>query len=55
MTLSQDRRALHQIPELEWELPQTLAYLRQSLAPLPCRIFSPAESALCAVSAAAFA
>lgn len=48
MTLSQDRRALHQIPELERELPQTLAYLRQSLAPLPCRIFSPAESALCA-------
>lgn len=48
MDLITDRRALHQIPELDRDLPETLSYLKAALAPLPCRVFSPAESALCA-------
>lgn len=43
-----DRRALHQIPETDFDLPLTLAYIRESLEKLPCKIFSPAKSALCA-------
>ena len=42
------RRALHQIPELEAQLPGTMAYLAQALEGLNCRVFSPMESALCA-------
>ncbi|MDO5400065.1 MAG: amidohydrolase [Eubacteriales bacterium] len=48
MQLKTDRRALHQIPELDRDLPETLAYLKSSLAPLNCRVFSPAETGLCA-------
>ena len=48
MQIIQDRRALHQIPELQLCLPKTMAYLRNSLAPLKCKVFSPMESALCA-------
>ncbi len=46
--LTRFRRELHRIPELDHDLPQTLTYLRQSLAPLPCRLFSPSPGALCA-------
>lgn len=42
------RRALHRIPELHKTLPKTLAYLRSVLETLPCRVFSPCESNLCA-------
>ena len=42
------RRALHRIPELGRELPETLAYVRSVLEGTGCRIFSPAEGALCA-------
>ena len=42
------RRALHQIPELERQLPETMAYLARALEGLNCRVFSPMESALCA-------
>lgn len=48
MSLQQDRRALHQIPEIENDLPRTLAYLEQALASLPCRLLRPTKSALCA-------
>ena len=48
MDLISDRRALHRIPELDRNLPETLNYLRSALEPLPCKVFSPAESALCA-------
>ena len=44
-----DRRALHQIPELERNVPETLAYIRAALAPLPCEITDPAESSLAAI------
>ena len=43
-----DRRALHQIPELELDLPKTMEYLASALSGLKCRVFSPMESALCA-------
>ena len=42
------RRALHQIPELDRDLAETLAYVRSVLAPLSCKVFSPAPSSLCA-------
>ena len=48
MQIIQDRRALHQIPELDRNLPQTLSYLQTALAPLKCRTFSPMAGALCA-------
>ena len=34
MQLIQDRRTLHQIPELDRNLPETMDYLKNSLAPL---------------------
>ena len=48
MQIINDRRALHQIPELELALPKTMEYLYRALSGLKCRIFSPMESALCA-------
>ena len=48
MQLIDDRRALHAIPELERELPKTLDYIRLKLAFLPCQVFSPSQSAVCA-------
>ena len=48
LQLFEDRRALHRIPELDRDLPKTMAYLRLSLEKLGCKVFSPMESALCA-------
>lgn len=48
MKLIEDRRALHRIPELDRNLPETAAYLRSALAGLNCRVFSPMEGGLCA-------
>lgn len=48
MSVTQYRRDLHRIPELDRELPETLAYIRTVLEPLSCRIFTPAPGALCA-------
>ena len=48
MQIIQDRRALHRIPELDTRLPETLAYIKGALEGLNCRVFSPAESSLCA-------
>lgn len=43
------RRDLHQIPELDFDLPQTLAYVRAVLEALPGdkEVFSPCRSTLC--------
>lgn len=49
MDIISDRRALHQIPELERDLPETRAYLQRALSGLGCRVFSPDGSALCAL------
>lgn len=48
MQIISDRRALHRIPELERQLPETMVYLKQALSGLGCKVFSPMESALCA-------
>ena len=48
MQIIEDRRALHRIPELDRELPNTMAYLREQLSQLPCKVFSPLPGALCA-------
>ena len=48
MQIINDRRALHQIPEPELSLPNTMEYLRGSLTGLKCRVFSPMDSSLCA-------
>jgi hippurate hydrolase len=48
MQIITDRRALHQIPELDRNLPKTMAYLENSLKNLNCHVFSPMEGALCA-------
>lgn len=47
MSLIQYRRDLHRIPELGFELPQTLDYVRGHLERLPGQLSSPAPSALC--------
>ena len=44
----ENRRALHQIPELDRQLPETAAYLRRELEPLGCALFSPMEGSVCA-------
>jgi len=48
MQIYADRHALHQIPELELELPKTKEYLQNALSSLSCQVFSPIGSALCA-------
>ena len=48
--LTRFRRDLHQIPELDRQVPKTLAYVEAALAPLPCRLFHPIPQALCAFS-----
>ena len=48
MQIIEDRRALHRIPELQWELPETMEYLKAALSGLNCRLFAPVEGSLCA-------
>lgn len=42
------RRDLHRIPELDFALPQTTAYIHNVLEKLPCRVFSPDGHGICA-------
>lgn len=48
MQIIEDRRALHRIPELDRDLPETMAYLKEAMEGLNCELFSPMEGALCA-------
>ena len=48
MDIINDRRALHAMAELEWQLPETAAYVKNSLKKLNCRVFSPVDTAVCA-------
>ncbi len=48
MQIIDDRRALHRIPELDRDLPKTLAYLRSALEGLRCKVFTPAPGSLAA-------
>jgi len=46
--LTRYRRELHQIPELDFDLPQTAAYVRRVLEQYPCQILTPCKGAVCA-------
>ena len=48
MEIFEDRRALHQIPELDRQLPETVAYITGKLSGLGCRVFSPIPGSVCA-------
>lgn len=45
--LVEHRRNLHQIPELDRQLPETTAYVRSVLEPLDGELSTPAESSVC--------
>ena len=47
MQIIKDRRALHQIPELERDLPKTVAYLTRALEKLSCQLSFPIPGAVC--------
>lgn len=49
MQIIEDRRSLHRIPELDRDLPETMAYLSHALSRLRCQVFSPMQGALCAL------
>ena len=42
------RRDLHRIPELDFDLPQTIAYIEGVLAPLACEVTHPCPGCVCA-------
>ena len=48
MQIIEDRRALHQIPELELELPKTMEYVLNSLSGRNCQVLTPMGCAVCA-------
>ena len=48
MQIIADRHALHKIPELHKDLPETTAYLEKALEGLGCQVFSPGGEGLCA-------
>ena len=48
MDIMNDRRNLHRIPEVQWNLPVTSAYVKNSLKGLKCHVFSPVGDAVCA-------
>lgn len=48
MQIIQDFSALHAIPELDKNLPKTVAYVKKQLSPLKSRVFSPTEGSVCA-------
>ena len=48
MSVVSHRRALHQIPELDDQLPETVRYVRNLLEKLDCRLSSPIPGSVCA-------
>ena len=46
--MTQCRRDLHRIPELEQHLPETCAYVKAQLAALSCTVLEPTEGSVCA-------
>ena len=48
MQIIEDRRALHRIPEPDFRLDKTLAYIQNALKDLRCQVFSPIEKSICA-------
>lgn len=48
MQIINDRRALHRIPELDRQLPETIQYIKNSLSGLRCEMLEPMEGSVCA-------
>lgn len=48
MQIINDRRALHRIPELDRQLPETIQYIKNSLSGLRCEVLEPMEGSVCA-------
>jgi hippurate hydrolase len=46
--LTEHRRQLHRIPELDFDLPKTRAYVTAVLAELPCKLINVGKGGLCA-------
>lgn len=46
--LTQYRRGLHRIPELDFDLPETTRYIREALSKCSCRLIEPCHCAVCA-------
>jgi hippurate hydrolase len=46
--LTEHRRNLHRIPELDFELPKTRAYIAEVLSKLPCELIPAGRTGLCA-------
>lgn len=46
--LTRFRRDLHRIPELDFDLPETAAYVERVLGPLSCEVSRPCRSCVCA-------
>ncbi len=46
--LTRYRRDLHQIPETDFDLPKTCAYVREVLSRYPCQVVEPCPSTICA-------
>lgn len=46
--LTRYRRDLHRIPEVDFDLPETIAYVKSVLAELPCEVTEPCKSTVCA-------
>ncbi len=46
--LTKFRRDLHRIPEVDFDLPQTIAYVHSVIDELPCEVFEPCRSTVCA-------
>ena len=46
--LREYRRALHEIPELDWDVKETGEYLKKVLKNQDCQVFSPCPGAVCA-------
>jgi hippurate hydrolase len=48
MSVVAHRRALHRIPELGDQLPETVEYVKSVLEPLPCQLSTPIPGSVCA-------
>ena len=48
LSVVEDRRRLHRVPELVDQLPETCAYVRSALASFELETFSPIPSSVCA-------
>lgn len=46
--LTRFRQDLHRIPEIDFELPKTIAYVHSVIDNLPCEVFEPCRSTVCA-------